>query len=107
MEDQETKIPSKKNVISSSLFTSNTIKTNIPETETKSNYLPSNGLESSESLINSGISELLAQHLSTKMNIKTLAPIQKLSVPAVHGRHADTSHDVIIQAQTGSGKTLA
>lgn len=50
-----------------------------------------------------GLSRRIAQHLSTKLEMKTPTSIQQNTVPAL----VKGDDDAFLQAQTGSGKTLA
>ena len=50
-----------------------------------------------------GLSQRLAAHLSTKLEMKAPTGIQKAAIPQLTGDDSDA----FIQAQTGSGKTLA
>jgi ATP-dependent RNA helicase DDX31/DBP7 len=92
----------------SSLWTGNpeaapiTADTQTEETEEK--QAPSNAplADGASTFANLGITPVLANHLTTKLNLKAPTAIQKAAVPEL----IKTDSDAFIQAETGSGKTL-
>lgn len=101
--------PSKPFQVSSKLFTYNpTAKTvfddaapaNEPEPVTPSNAPLSEEASNFHAL---GLSRRIAQHLSSKLEMKAPTSIQKNTIPQL----VDGDDDAFLQAQTGSGKTLA
>ncbi|KAB5576229.1 P-loop containing nucleoside triphosphate hydrolase protein [Coniochaeta sp. 2T2.1] len=93
---------------SSKLFTSNPTPTTQfdekPAEETE-DAKPSNAPLSgeAENFIALGLSRRIAQHLSTKMEMKAPTAIQKNTIPQL----VKEDNDAFLQAETGSGKTLA
>lgn len=93
---------------SSKLFTSNPTPTTTfddkPPEETEEAQ-PSNAPLSgeAENFIALGLSRRIAQHLSTKMEMKAPTAIQKNTIPQL----VKEDNDAFLQAETGSGKTLA
>lgn len=101
--------PSKPFQVASKLFTYNpTAKTvfddaapaNEPEPATPSNAPLSEEASNFHAL---GLSRRIAQHLSSKLEMKAPTSIQKNTIPQL----VDGDDDAFLQAQTGSGKTLA
>lgn len=101
--------PSKPFQVASKLFTYNpTAKTvfddaapaNEPEPATPSNAPLSEEASNFHAL---GLSRRIAQHLSSKLEMKAPTSIQKNTIPQL----IDGDDDAFLQAQTGSGKTLA
>ncbi|KAI3397427.1 hypothetical protein diail_10758 [Diaporthe ilicicola] len=101
--------PSKPFQVASKLFTSNpTAKTvfhdtapaDEPEPATPSNAPLSEEASNFHAL---GLSRRIAQHLSSKLEMKAPTSIQKNTIPQL----VDGDDDAFLQAQTGSGKTLA
>jgi ATP-dependent RNA helicase DDX31/DBP7 len=93
---------------SSKLFTSNpTPITTFDEkpAEEAEEAAPSNAPLSgeAENFVALGLSRRLAQHLSTKMEMKAPTAIQKNTIPQL----VKEDNDAFLQAETGSGKTLA
>lgn len=93
---------------SSRLFTSNpTPVTSFDEKpaeeieETKPSNAPLSG--EAENFVALGLSRRIAQHLSTKMEMKAPTAIQKNTIPQL----VKEDNDAFLQAETGSGKTLA
>lgn len=100
--------PGKREVISS-LFTYNpsatTLQVEQKDDEPQEPVKPSNaplpdGIDTFTSL---GLSDSIAAHLLTKVNLKTPTAIQRAAVSQLNKEDAD----VFIQSETGSGKTLA
>jgi ATP-dependent RNA helicase DDX31/DBP7 len=94
--------------VTSRLFTSNPAPvTNLEamEKEEAGPVQPSNAPLSAEaeSFLALGLSTRLAQHLSTKLELKAPTAIQKSTIPQLTSR----DNDAFLQAETGSGKTLA
>lgn len=101
--------PSKPFQVASKLFTYNpTAKTVFddaaPATETEP-ATPSNAplSEEASNFHALGLSRRIAQHLSSKLEMKAPTSIQKNTIPQLVGG----DDDAFLQAQTGSGKTLA
>lgn len=101
--------PSKPFQVASKLFSYNpTAKTvfddaapaNDPEPATPSNAPLSEEASNFHAL---GLSRRIAQHLSSKLEMKAPTSIQKNTIPQL----VDGDDDAFLQAQTGSGKTLA
>lgn len=101
--------PSKPFQVASKLFTYNpTAKTVFddaapaeePEPATPSNAPLSEEASNFHAL---GLSRRIAQHLSTKLEMKAPTSIQKNTIPPL----INGDDDAFLQAQTGSGKTLA
>ncbi|KAJ0118694.1 ATP-dependent RNA helicase dbp-7 [Diaporthe amygdali] len=101
--------PSKPFQVASKLFTSNpTAKTvfhdaapaDEPEPAVPSNAPLSEEASNFHAL---GLSRRIAQHLSSKLEMKAPTSIQKNTIPQL----VDGDDDAFLQAQTGSGKTLA
>ncbi|KAH8780201.1 P-loop containing nucleoside triphosphate hydrolase protein [Diaporthe sp. PMI_573] len=101
--------PSKPFQVSSKLFTYNpTAKTVFddtapaqePEPATPSNAPLSEEASNFHAL---GLSRRIAQHLSSKLEMKAPTSIQKNTIPQL----VNGDDDAFLQAQTGSGKTLA
>lgn len=101
--------PSKPFQVASKLFTYNpTAKTVFndaapaeqPEPATPSNAPLSDEASNFHAL---GLSRRIAQHLSTKLEMKAPTSIQKNTIPPL----INGDDDAFLQAQTGSGKTLA
>lgn len=93
---------------SSKLFTSNPTPTTtfdekpVEEAEeTQPSNAPLSG--EAENFIALGLSRRIAQHLSTKMEMKAPTAIQKNTIPQL----VKEDNDAFLQAETGSGKTLA
>ncbi|KAI0134933.1 ATP-dependent RNA helicase dbp-7 [Daldinia grandis] len=93
--------------ITSRLFTSNPTPTTVFEDPvedaepTKPSNAPlSDGAENFRAL---GLSPRVAQHLSSKLEMKAPTSIQKNSIPPL----IKDDSDAFLQAETGSGKTLA
>lgn len=93
--------------VTSRLFTSNptpqTVFENpVPETEPAK---PSNAplAEGAENFLELGLSRRIAQHLSSKLDMKAPTAIQKNTIPPL----VKDDSDAFLQAETGSGKTLA
>ncbi|KAL1837736.1 hypothetical protein VTJ49DRAFT_3452 [Mycothermus thermophilus] len=95
--------------ISSSLFTKNptavTDFENAPVADDSEPAKPSNAplSEEAESFFSLGLSRRIAQHLTTKLEMKAPTAIQKNTVPQL----IKDDSDAFLQAETGSGKTLA
>ncbi|KAI1185299.1 DEAD/DEAH box helicase [Nemania serpens] len=93
--------------ITSRLFTSNPIPKTVFEdpVEEAEPAIPSNAplSEEAENFHALGLSRRLAQHLSTKLEMKAPTSIQKNTIPLL----VKEDGDAFLQAQTGSGKTLA
>ncbi|OIW32695.1 DEAD-domain-containing protein [Coniochaeta ligniaria NRRL 30616] len=93
---------------SSKLFTSNPTHTTTfddkPAEETEE-AKPSNAPLSgeAENFTALGLSRRIAQHLSTKLEMKAPTAIQKNTIPQL----VKEDNDAFLQAETGSGKTLA
>ncbi|KAI1413824.1 DEAD-domain-containing protein [Hypoxylon sp. FL1857] len=99
--------PSKPGGVTSRLFTSNptprtVFEDPVEETEpTKPSNAPlSDGAENFHAL---GLSPRIAQHLSSKLEMKAPTSIQKNTIPQL----IKDDSDAFLQAETGSGKTLA
>ncbi|KAJ9130980.1 DEAD-domain-containing protein, partial [Coniochaeta hoffmannii] len=94
---------------SSKLFTSNptpiTKFDEKPAEEETDEAKPSNAPLSgeAENFVALGLSRRIAQHLSTKMEMKAPTAIQKHTIPQL----VKEDNDAFLQAETGSGKTLA
>jgi ATP-dependent RNA helicase DDX31/DBP7 len=94
--------------ITSSLFTSNpapvTAFNEQPAEETEP-AKPSNAplSEEAENFHSLGLSRRVAQHLTTKLEMKAPTAIQKNTIPQL----IKEDSDAFLQAETGSGKTLA
>lgn len=93
---------------SSKLFTSNPTpitsfdeKTAKETEEAKPSNAPLSG--EAENFVALGLSRRIAQHLSTKMEMKAPTAIQKNTIPQL----VKEDNDAFLQAETGSGKTLA
>ncbi|KAL2120342.1 hypothetical protein VTJ04DRAFT_4368 [Mycothermus thermophilus] len=95
--------------ISSGLFTKNptavTDFENAPVVDDAEPAKPSNAPLSEEaaSFFSLGLSRRIAQHLTTKLEMKAPTAIQKRTVPQL----INEDSDAFLQAETGSGKTLA
>ncbi|KAI1160497.1 DEAD/DEAH box helicase [Nemania serpens] len=93
--------------ITSRLFTSNPTPKTVFEdpVEEAEPAIPSNAplSEEAENFHALGLSRRLAQHLSTKLEMKAPTSIQKNTIPLL----VNQDGDAFLQAQTGSGKTLA
>ncbi|KAL1870171.1 ATP-dependent RNA helicase dbp7 [Diaporthe australafricana] len=95
--------------VASKLFTSNpTAKTVFHDTapaDESEPAVPSNAPLSDEAsnFHALGLSRRIAQHLSSKLEMKAPTSIQKNTIPQL----VDGDDDAFLQAQTGSGKTLA
>ncbi|KAI0398877.1 DEAD/DEAH box helicase [Xylaria palmicola] len=93
--------------VTSSLFTSNPTPKTIFEdpVEDVEPAAPSNAplSEEAENFHALGLSRRIAQHLSTKLEMKAPTSIQKNTIPLL----TKEDSDAFLQAQTGSGKTLA
>ncbi|KAI1113408.1 DEAD/DEAH box helicase [Nemania sp. NC0429] len=93
--------------ITSRLFTSNPTPKTVFEdpVEEAEPAIPSNAplSEEAENFHALGLSRRLAQHLSTKLEMKAPTSIQKNTIPLL----VNEDGDAFLQAQTGSGKTLA
>ncbi|KAL2267402.1 hypothetical protein VTJ83DRAFT_4679 [Remersonia thermophila] len=95
--------------ISSSLFSKNptavTDFENAPVVDDFEPAKPSNAplSEEAESFFSLGLSRRIAQHLTTKLEMKAPTAIQKNTVPQL----IKDDSDAFLQAETGSGKTLA
>ena len=59
--------------------------------------------EEAENFLALGLSKRVAQHLSSKLDMKAPTSIQKNTIPQL----VKEDHDAFLQAETGSGKTLA
>ncbi|KAK7709851.1 ATP-dependent RNA helicase dbp7 [Diaporthe eres] len=101
--------PSKPFQVSSKLFTYNpTAKTVFEDAAPASEsepVTPSNAplSEEASNFHALGLSRRIAQHLSSKLEMKAPTSIQKNTIPQL----VDGDDDAFLQAQTGSGKTLA
>ncbi|KAI1801154.1 ATP-dependent RNA helicase dbp-7 [Daldinia bambusicola] len=93
--------------ITSRLFTSNPIPRTVFEepVEDVEPAKPSNAplSEEAENFHALGLSPRIAQHLSSKLEMKAPTSIQKNSIPPL----VTDDSDAFLQAETGSGKTLA
>lgn len=93
--------------ITSRLFTSNPTPRTVFEdpVEESEPTKPSNAplSEEAENFLALGLSRRIAQHLSSKLELKAPTSIQKNTIPQL----VKTDSDAFLQAQTGSGKTLA
>ncbi|KAK7741788.1 ATP-dependent RNA helicase dbp7 [Cytospora paraplurivora] len=96
--------------VASKLFTSNpsaktVFEDNTPKEEDAELTKPSNAPLSDEAsnFHALGLSRRIAQHLSTKLEMKAPTSIQKNTIPQL----VQGDDDAFLQAQTGSGKTLA
>jgi ATP-dependent RNA helicase DDX31/DBP7 len=95
--------------VTSRLFTSNPTPTiavdDIPVEEDAEPVKPSNAplSEEASNFLALGLSRRVAQHLSTKLEMKAPTSIQKNTIPEL----IKEDHDAFLQAETGSGKTLA
>jgi ATP-dependent RNA helicase DDX31/DBP7 len=94
--------------IGSKLFTSNpTHTTNFdePPAEETEAATPSNAPlpAEAENFLALGLSRRVAQHLTTKLEIKAPTAIQKNTIPQL----VNEDNDAFLQAETGSGKTLS
>jgi len=99
---------SKSHGVTSRLFTSNPTPTTVfeaPREEPTDVAKPSNAPLSEEAanFHALGLSRRLAQHLSTKLEMKAPTSIQKNTIPQL----VKNDSDAFLQAETGSGKTLA
>ncbi|POS77945.1 ATP-dependent RNA helicase dbp-7 [Diaporthe helianthi] len=101
--------PSKPFQVASKLFTYNptakTVFDNAAPTQEPEPATPSNAplSEEASNFHALGLSRRLAQHLSTKLEMKAPTSIQKNTIPPL----VNGDDDSFLQAQTGSGKTLA
>lgn len=100
--------PSKPFQVASRLFTANPIAKTVFEdgpVEATEPAKPSNAplSEEASNFHALGLSRRIAQHLSTKLEMKAPTSIQKNTIPAL----VKGDDDAFLQAQTGSGKTLA
>ncbi|KAI5861581.1 DEAD-domain-containing protein [Durotheca rogersii] len=93
--------------ISSRLFTSNPTPRTVFEApvEEIAAAEPSNAplSDEAENFLALGLSRRIAQHLSSKLEMKAPTSIQKNTIPPLVGGDSDA----FLQAETGSGKTLA
>ncbi|KAJ8118421.1 hypothetical protein ONZ43_g3995 [Nemania bipapillata] len=93
--------------VTSRLFTSNPTPKTIFEdpVEDTEPAVPSNAplSEEAENFHALGLSRRIAQHLSSKLEMKAPTSIQKNTIPLL----VKEDSDAFLQAQTGSGKTLA
>ncbi|KAI1822270.1 DEAD/DEAH box helicase [Xylaria intraflava] len=93
--------------VTSRLFTSNPTPKTVFEdrVEDTEPAIPSNAplSEEAENFHALGLSRRVAQHLSTKLEMKAPTSIQKNTIPLL----VKEDSDAFLQAQTGSGKTLA
>jgi ATP-dependent RNA helicase DDX31/DBP7 len=93
--------------ITSRLFTSNPTPKTVFEDPVEEVELaqPSNAplSEEAENFLALGLSQRIAQHLSSKLEMKAPTSIQKNTIPQL----VKEDSDAFLQAQTGSGKTLA
>ena len=94
--------------VTSRLFTSNPTPTTdfeFPHEEPADVSKPSNAplSEDAANFHALGLSRRLAQHLSTKLEMKAPTSIQKNTIPQL----VKEDSDAFLQAETGSGKTLA
>lgn len=95
--------------VASKLFTSNPTATTVFEDNAPAAEVepakPSNAplTEEAENFHALGLSRRLAQHLSSKLEMKAPTSIQKNTIPPL----VEGDDDAFLQAQTGSGKTLA
>ncbi|TGJ83221.1 hypothetical protein E0Z10_g5541 [Xylaria hypoxylon] len=93
--------------ITSRLFTSNPTPKTVFEdpVEDAEPAQPSNAplSDEAENFHALGLSRRIAQHLSTKLEMKAPTSIQKNTIPLL----IKEDNDAFLQAQTGSGKTLA
>ncbi|KAH8158642.1 hypothetical protein CIB48_g9603 [Xylaria polymorpha] len=93
--------------VTSRLFTSNPTPKTVFEdpVEDVEPATPSNAplSDEAETFHALGLSRRIAQHLSTKLEMKAPTSIQKNTIPLL----AKEDTDAFLQAQTGSGKTLA
>lgn len=94
--------------VASRLFTSNPIAKTVFEdapAEPSEPATPSNAplTEEASNFHALGLSRRLAQHLSSKLEMKAPTSIQKNTIPQL----VNGDDDAFLQAQTGSGKTLA
>ncbi|KAJ8124094.1 hypothetical protein O1611_g9439 [Lasiodiplodia mahajangana] len=93
--------------VTSRLFTSNPTPKTVFEdpVEEAEPAIPSNAplSEEAENFHALGLSRRIAQHLSTKLEMKAPTSIQKNTIPLL----VKEDSDAFLQAQTGSGKTLA
>ncbi|KAI1177021.1 DEAD/DEAH box helicase [Nemania sp. FL0916] len=93
--------------VTSRLFTSNPTPKTVFETpaEEAEPATPSNAplSDEAENFHALGLSRRIAQHLSTKLEMKAPTSIQKNTIPLL----VKEDTDAFLQAQTGSGKTLA
>lgn len=100
--------PSKPFQVASRLFTSNpeakTVFEDAPAVEAEP-AKPSNAplTEEASNFHALGLSRRIAQHLSSKLEMKAPTSIQKNTIPQL----IKVDDDAFLQAQTGSGKTLA
>ena len=106
-QNDRSQISSKDQGVISSLFSYNpAAKTKIENLEKKAEPSnPSNAPLTDEmaTFTALGLSERLAVHLSTKLELKAPTAIQKAAIPEM----LKDDSDAFIQAETGSGKTLA
>ncbi|XXG95105.1 hypothetical protein Hte_001365 [Hypoxylon texense] len=93
--------------ITSRLFTSNPTPRTVFEepVEEAEPAKPSNAplSEEAENFLALGLSRRIAQHLSSKLEMKAPTSIQKNTIPSL----IKEDSDAFLQAETGSGKTLA
>ncbi|KAH6660862.1 P-loop containing nucleoside triphosphate hydrolase protein [Truncatella angustata] len=93
--------------ITSRLFTSNPAQKTVFEdpVEEAEPAKPSNAplSEEAENFLKLGLSRRIAQHLSSKLEMKAPTSIQKNTIPPL----VKDDSDAFLQAETGSGKTLA
>ncbi|KAI0198097.1 DEAD/DEAH box helicase [Astrocystis sublimbata] len=104
---KSTSLADKPGGVTSRLFTKNPTPKTIFEdrVEEAEPAVPSNAplSDEAETFHALGLSRRLAQHLSTKLEMKAPTSIQKNTIPAL----IKEDSDAFLQAQTGSGKTLA
>lgn len=93
--------------VTSRLFTSNPTPRTIFEepVEETGSVKPSNAplSDEAENFHALGLSRRIAQHLSSKLEMKAPTSIQKNTIPSL----VKEDNDAFLQAETGSGKTLA
>jgi ATP-dependent RNA helicase DDX31/DBP7 len=93
--------------VTSRLFTSNPTPTTVFEDAVQETEpaKPSNAplAEGAENFLALGLSRRIAQHLSSKLDMKAPTAIQKNTIPPL----VKEDSDAFLQAETGSGKTLA
>ncbi|KAI1090284.1 DEAD-domain-containing protein [Rostrohypoxylon terebratum] len=101
--------PTKAGGVTSRLFTSNptprTVFEDVATVEESEPAKPSNAplSEEAENFHALGLSPRIAQHLSSKLEMKAPTSIQKNTIPLL----IKDDSDAFLQAETGSGKTLA